>query len=193
MIEHQLGFGESYKPIRIFISKLSGSLWHLWDAQKLEPIAIQHSILTGYIKAIEKRIYASDYGGAEKLVVTIEADRIYEIWTGFNTWFAKSLLIALDELDGQTLRKPITIEPIGNDNAKKVIFARIYTNGQTTPLYPAWKWKDDRGQINEPDLEKLMVHICDKLPSSPFPEIEENPTNFSISEELGLEPEKIPF
>jgi hypothetical protein len=157
-----LGFGGSPRPARIFIGKELGALWYFWNTEKSEPEVIHASSLTGYLRSIARRESVSDYGVSEKLIVGIEADRAYEIVCGFHTWFSKSLLLALNELDETALARTIAIEPTSNSNTKKVVFTNVY-NWQGDRVFPSWKWRDDKGKLNEPNLDELIDSINSRL------------------------------
>jgi hypothetical protein len=157
-----LGFGGSPRPTRIFIGKELGALWYFWNSEKSEPEVINSSSLTGYIRSIARRESVSDYGVSEKLIVGIEADRSYEIVCGLHTWFSKSLLLALNELDETALARTISIEPTSNSNTKKVVFTNVY-NWQSDRVFPSWKWRDDKGKLNEPNLDELIDSINSRL------------------------------
>jgi hypothetical protein len=49
----QLGFGNSLRPIKIFVGKESGSLWYLWDEENQKPAPIEKASLSGYISRDE--------------------------------------------------------------------------------------------------------------------------------------------
>lgn len=157
-----LGFGGSPRPTRIFIGKELGALWYFWNSEGREPEVIHASSLTGYLRSIARRESVSDYGVSEKLIVGIEADRLYEIVCGFHTWFSKSLLLALNELDETALARTIIIEPTSNSNTKKVVFTNLY-NWQGDRVFPSWKWRDDKGKLNEPNLDELIDSINSRL------------------------------
>jgi len=162
MIQATLGFGGSPRPTRIFIGKEVGALWYFWNSDKNEPIAIEESSLHGYIRSIARRESVSDYGVTEKLIVSIEADRLYEIVCGFNTWFSKTLLLALNELNETELARTVVLEPTSNNNTKKVIFVNVY-NWKKDRVFPKWTWRDDQGKLNEPNLNQLIDAINSRL------------------------------
>jgi hypothetical protein len=162
MIQATLGFGGSPRPTRIFIGKEVGALWYFWNSDKNKPIAIEESSLHGYIRSIARRESVSDYGVTEKLIVTIEADRLYEIVCGFNTWFSKTLLLALNELNETELARTVVLEPTSNNNTKKVIFVNVY-NWKKDRVFPKWTWRDDQGKLNEPNLNQLIDAINSRL------------------------------
>jgi hypothetical protein len=162
IVQTTLGFGISPRPSRIFIGKELGALWYFWNSDKGEPVVINELSLTGYLRSIARRESVSDYGVSEKLIVGIEADRHYEIICGLNTWFSKSLLLSLNELDETALARTIIIEPTSNSNSKKVVFANVY-NWQGKKLFPNWKWRDNQGKLNEPNLEELIDSINSRL------------------------------
>jgi hypothetical protein len=162
MMNATLGFGGSPRPIRIFIGKEVGALWYFWNSDKNEPIAINESSLTGYIRSVARRESVSDYGVTEKLIVSIEADRLYEIVCGFNTWFSKTLLLALNELNETELARTVVLEPTSNNNTKKVIFVNVY-NWKKDRVFPKWTWRDDKGKLNEPNLNEAIDAINSRL------------------------------
>jgi hypothetical protein len=162
-MNNQIGFGNSLRPTRIFVGKESGSLWYLWDEENQKPIPIDKASLSGYIKAIETISLTSDYGISSKLILTIEADKLYQIQTGFETWAAKTLLLSLAVADGESLSRIVSIEPFSNSNSK-VIFLNLY-NWEGKKFVSQYKWeKDNKGKyINEPDFNQILRNIAELL------------------------------
>lgn len=157
-MSEQLGFGDSPQPKRIYVNREANCLWYFW-ANEIVPIAAKS--LTGYLKSVSKIDYTSDYGVSEKLIVGIEADRNYELISGWGTWFAHSLLLNLSALDPDSLKRAISIEPINNEN-NKVIFANIY-DWQGKKVYHNYQWKDDRGVKVEPNWDEIFLAVAEQL------------------------------
>lgn len=155
---NQLGFGESPQPTKIFIGKENGALWYFWRNNAIDPIPA--STLTGYVRSIQKKDFVSDYGTSEKLIITVEADRAYDIVSGYNSWFSKSFLLAMRSLCDEALSRAIAIEPYSNSSSK-VIFCNLY-DWSNTKIYSDWQWEIN-GKRNEPNLDEIFIEIATRL------------------------------
>ncbi len=153
-----LGFGSSPQPTKIYIGKEGSALWYFFNEQ---PVAITHSALTGYLRGVSTREYTGDYGISQKLLLTIEADKVYEIQTGLETWFAKTVLRNLSGLSNEALTRQITFEPYSTDNTKRVIFCNIYDWSGKKVFVP---WKDEQGnKLKEPNYEELYQLLSKRI------------------------------
>lgn len=154
----KLGFGSSPVPTKIFIAKEQNSLWHFWN-QRIE--IIESSSITCYLKSIYQKEVKNDFGTSQKLVVNIEADKPYEIYSGIDTWFSKSILLTLSAASDKELTRIITIEPYSRNN-NKVIFARIY-NWQGVQIKSAWEWRNEKGEKRKPDYQQIFSELKKKI------------------------------
>jgi hypothetical protein len=209
MTQATLGFGMTLRPKRVFLGKESGCLWYFWDGEKQQPIVINESSLTGYLRGIERIELTSDYGVSEKLVITIDADSTYQIQIGFATWFSKTFLLSVNALDDLQLRSLLTIEPSSNSNSK-VIFCNLF-DWKANKIYPKHEWQRDKtgNLIDDIDWDSMVDRLKARLPLSSS---QDNPEgalqardimhfedNFdpekdrSLAERVGVEPEALVF
>jgi hypothetical protein len=202
MTQANLGFGMTLRPKRVFIGKESGCLWYFWDGEKQQPLVINESSLTGYLRKIEKIELTSEYGVSEKLIIAIDADNTYQIQVGFSTWFSKTFLLSIDALDDTQLRSLLTIEPSSNSNSK-VVFCNIL-DWKANKIYPKHEWqRDKKGHlIDDIDWDDLVARISARLPLSASHEehqgmdLEDNfeaEKDLSLAERIGVEPEALVF
>jgi hypothetical protein len=150
-----LGFGDSPKPKKVYIGKDAGTLWYFYDQK---PIAITAQSLTGYLRGIEEVAFAGNFGVSEKLILTIEADRFYQIQSGWESWFCRSFLLTINALDENQVRSQLTIEPFSNTDTK-VIFCNLY-DYKKCKIYHRFV-----GDSSNADLSELMLASKLKLGS----------------------------
>lgn len=165
-----IGFGDTRKPTQIFIGKEGDSLWHTWDSGKQSISPIQSKSLTGYLRGIDCREFTGKFGTSEKLCLTVEADKTYEILCGINTWFARTVLLRLVELDSSDLSKLIAIEPRSNSSSK-VIFCELYEwTGKT--VRSSYNWEKDKDGVitNYPNCADLAKKVAEKLVTGTLPD-----------------------
>ena len=120
----RLGFHSDAGVTRIYCNRSNGCLWYTL-ANGSTPVAIQQTALTGYLK--ELKFERVQRRGKEvcKLLITIEADGVYLLESGYDSHFSKCLLSAIASLTPQQLMQPVTISPAAGDD-EAVLFARLY-------------------------------------------------------------------
>ncbi len=121
-----LGFASPPKARFIYANRqYPNCLWYYWNSAKNEHEPIEQTALTGWVEKLE--IETKEFRGKteSKVNLTIRADRLYVIQSGFETLFAKGLLHTLAKLPTEAFRQPIMIavEPGETD---QVLFCRIY-------------------------------------------------------------------
>ncbi len=123
-MEVKLGFGAIPKPQYIFVSREADYCWYMLSEDRRQ-IPIYDKALTGVITAIEveKRVETS-FNATSKTDLYILADKPYIIRSGSDSYFSKSLLLALDILSFEQLSQPLTITV--RPGEKKVVFCEIY-------------------------------------------------------------------
>lgn len=107
-VVRQLGFDGDRKYI--FIGDKYGGLWYSLDAAK-NPVKIESSVLTGYIRKAEFKSVGEGVKATQKLLIHVDADRQYVIWTGHQTHFAKGILSAIAAMTPEQLARPVRINP----------------------------------------------------------------------------------
>ncbi|MEM9137330.1 MAG: hypothetical protein AAGB01_08280 [Cyanobacteria bacterium P01_F01_bin.42] len=118
------------------------SFWHYCDD---DGTPVEETILTGYIKRIERR--DGDY---PKLHIFVEADYEYVLVSGFSTHFSRQAMAAIASMSSGQLSLPVVIKPdLGKDDAKakgkRPVFCNIIQEGHTIRS----------GQLGTRDAEEL--------------------------------------
>jgi hypothetical protein len=124
----RLGFHDDAGVTRIYCNRSNGCLWYTL-ANGSTPVEIQQTALTGYLR--ELKFERVQRRGKEvcKLLLTIEADGVYLLESGYDSHFSKCILSAIASLSPQQLTEPVTIavSPGDDDN---VLFARVYISSE---------------------------------------------------------------
>jgi hypothetical protein len=160
-----LGFVDLPRAERIYIGRQdaqSSSKWYTWDIETDTAHPIPQSALKCYLKGVSVADVESDYGVHTKLKVLISADKDYEIFCGIDTWFAKTLLVALAALSAQDLANPITIGIKAPDPKSKVFFASVFDRANRA-VYSEHNWKNDKGELLPFDYLSLVADLDAKL------------------------------
>lgn len=124
----RLGFHNDAGVTRIYCNRSNGCLWYTL-ANGTTPVPIQQTALTGYLR--ELKFERVQRRGKEvcKLLLTVEADGMYQLESGYDSHFSKCILSAIAILNPQQLKQPVTISPAaGDDDA--VLFARLYVGSE---------------------------------------------------------------
>lgn len=120
----KLGFGSIPKPQYVFVSRENDYCWYMLS-DDAKPIPIYDRALTGVITGIEvNKEVETSYGKATKTDLHILADKPYIIRSGSESYFSKSLLLALDVITWEQLRHPLTIAV--SPGEKTIVFCTIY-------------------------------------------------------------------
>lgn len=115
----KLGFQDSISYRTIHVSKLlsedKNSLWYFWDNNTKKKDLIPHNSLVFILQGIQTATIERILNSGEKeirtkldLYVSVENFN-YRIRSGFNTWFAKCVLLSLAKMDLSELSSPIKI------------------------------------------------------------------------------------
>jgi hypothetical protein len=157
-MEVKLGFGAIPKQQYIFVSRESDYCWYMLSENDKQ-IAIYDKALTGVITGIEveKRVETS-FKQTFKTDLYILADKPYIIRSGSDSYFSKSLLLALDTLTLEQLSQPLTIAVRPGD--KKVVFCEIYNPVTYKSIGVSW---DGHKEVN---WQALGQKISQKLNQS---------------------------
>ncbi|MFQ4145660.1 hypothetical protein [Chlorogloeopsis sp. ULAP02] len=154
-MEIKLGFGQIPKSQYIFVNRESDYCWYMLSEDKRQ-IPIYDKALTGVITGIEvnKKVETS-FGEAEKTDLSILADKPYIIRSGSDSYFSKSLLLSLDALTFEQLRKPITITV--SPGERTIVFCAIYDPENYRAIDVNW---DGHKELNWQALgEKVSLKI----------------------------------
>lgn len=155
----QLGFGTSLQAKPIYVKANEGFLWYFVDNDNVIPISEPR--ITGYLTGLEIRKFESeDFGDRYKLVIKINADRLYAIYSGLDTWFSKSFLVRAKELTEQQLREPISIEVYRSKEKKTVCFCSLYdTRGIRIASSHQWQRDREGKVVDDLNWESLIAFI----------------------------------
>jgi hypothetical protein len=124
--KQSLGFGAAPKSVQyIFCNRRNGGIWYTLDSQS-QPLNIEHSALTGYIRKLEFKETVRRNEKSHKLHCIIEADCLYCLESSSKAHFSKGLLSALASLPPAELRQPVTIVPQPSTENGEVLFCNIY-------------------------------------------------------------------
>lgn len=123
----KLGLHSEAGSCKIYCNRHNKSLWYTLSND--EPIEITQTALTGYLR--ELKFEKSQRNGEEKckLLISIQADRLYILETGYDTHFSKSILAAVALLTPQQLYSPVTIQPQAGDKGT-VLFCRVWAGSE---------------------------------------------------------------
>ena len=97
--QSRLGLSSGRKYIAIEADKKS--MWHYCDD---DGTPIHESILTGYIKRLERK-----EGDNPKLHLFIEADYEYVLVSGFSTHFSRQAMAAIASMSHEQLTRPLLL------------------------------------------------------------------------------------
>lgn len=161
-MEVKLGFGSVPKPQYVFVNKEGSHCWYTLEEDKQVPI--EEKALTGIITGIEcNKAVETQYGVVYKTDLTILAPHPHVIRSGRESYFSKSLLLSLDALSIEELKKPLTISVEPGD--KTVVFCNIYD--PATYQKVDFKW-DNHKNMDLKNIEYLVSNKVNvlKAPSS---------------------------
>jgi hypothetical protein len=138
----RLGFHNDAGVTRIYCNRSNGCLWYTL-ANGSTPVAIEQTALTGYLRELKFDRVTRRGKEVCKLLITIEADGMYLLESGFDSHFSKCLLSAIAILTPHQLTQPVTIavSPGDDDN---VLFARVYINSEyiKSPYSDVTDWRE---------------------------------------------------
>lgn len=136
-----LGFVET-AITNIYIGGNSPTGWYFWDGEAKKESPIPKSAIKCYIKKIA--IKETEFKGKkqDKLILTIEADKSYNIKSGLETWFSKTLLIRLIQMNTDQLSYPVTIHVKKGNEGEPIVFSTIQdVTGQYVKRPPEFDYK----------------------------------------------------
>ena len=163
----KLGFQDSisYKTIYVgkFLSEEKNCLWYFWDSNTKTKDLIPHNslvfILQGIqIATVEKILKSGEKEIRTKLDLYVSVENFnYRIRSGFDTWFAKCVLLSLAKMDSTQLSSPIKITLRLTDNWD-----------YNTKLCSFYNYKNDLISLagskwNEIDYRSLFAELQDKI------------------------------
>lgn len=144
---------------RIYIGGTTG--WYFWDQESQSQKPITAPMLRCKLIGVNKIVYDGDHGSVSKLTVDVRTDNEnYQICTGFQTWFSKTLLIQLAQLESYQFQHPIKIQPKPSKDNEKVVFCRLYVN-EVSVSSPPWE-KDNKGKVVV-DTDAYYDLVCLKI------------------------------
>lgn len=156
-MEIKLGFGAVPKPQYIFVNKEGSHCWYRLEDDKQVPI--EEKALTGIITGIEcNKQVETQYGLTYKTDLTIMAPIPHVIRSGRESYFSKSLLLALNALLEEELRKPLTITVEPGD--KTVVFCNIYNPETYESVNFSW---ENHKNIKLDDIERAVSNKINNL------------------------------
>ena len=126
--QSKLGFHDAAGVTRVYCNRSNGCLWYTL-ANGSTPIAIQSTALTGYVRELKFERKLRRGKQVSKLLLTIEADGLYQLESGYDSHFSKCVLSAIALLTPQQLIQPVTIA-VSPGNDDNVLFARVYTGSE---------------------------------------------------------------
>ncbi|MEO0935762.1 MAG: hypothetical protein AAFY21_19110 [Cyanobacteria bacterium J06641_2] len=145
----RLGFSDNFGTTRIYCNRSNGCLWYTL-ANGSTPVAIQQTALTGYLRELKFDRVIRRGKETCKLVITIEADGVYQLESGYDSHFSKCVLSAIASLNHKQLKQPVTIAVAPGDD-DNVLFARVYLGSE----YIKTQYKDN---TNFREISKLAIN-----------------------------------
>lgn len=179
----KLGFQDSISYKTIYVSKLlsedKNCLWYFWDSDTKTKDLIPHNSLVFMLQGIETATIEKILKSGEKeirtkldLYVSVENFN-YRIRSGFDTWFAKCILLSLAKMDSTQLIRPIKITLRLTDNWDyNTKLCSFYNYKNDLISLAGSKWHDI-------DYRSLFTELQDKIAR----EIGSNSNNF-VEDEL---------
>lgn len=153
-----LGFIETVIT-NIYVGGDSPTGWYFWDAEAKKESPIPKTAIKCYIKKIT--IKETEFKGKkqEKLILTIEADKPYNIKSGLETWFSKTLLIRLAQMSLKQFSYPVTIHVKKGNEGEPIVFSTIQdVTGQYVKRPPDFDYKQYK------NVNLLKQHYLQVLP-----------------------------
>ena len=115
----KLGFVDLF-PTYIY---LDSNGYYFWDHKDKKPIPIAEKGFRGYLTGLELKDKTFRGKTSTKLGIAISTeDKDYVIQTGITSWFAKTILIRLNDLPVAAFQKPITIGIQHSKSKSRVVF-----------------------------------------------------------------------
>ncbi|QLE46507.1 hypothetical protein FD723_40560 (plasmid) [Nostoc sp. C052] len=160
----KLGLRNKPDPIHLYVRKKEDNgndyCWYYYDVEKQISTPEYQPALCGYLSNL--RITNKDYKGKDtpKLDIVMECDDTYIIRTGIETYFAKTFLLAIAEV--QDFSKPIIVyASLGKEN---VVFCRICDAETKTKIKPEWNPEADWAAI----IANVQFQLNQPQPQSTF-------------------------
>ena len=118
----------------IFVKNNGGLPWYYLKEGSEEQHWISEKCLTGRvvevaIKNCQKvNTRTGEIKVDRKLLVTVESDLKYVLWTGLQTHFATRVLLSLSKLNDAELSRPVTLvaEPFTTGNGESIVLCDLY-------------------------------------------------------------------
>ncbi len=138
-----------YPRCKIYCNRHNGYLWYTLNNS--EASAITQTALTGYLR--ELKFEKCERRGKEvyKLLITIQADRLYILESGHETHFAKCVLAAIATLTPQQLYCPLTLQPTPGTTDESVLFCRVWVGSEL--VMASYNEQTEWGQIWQQAVE----------------------------------------
>lgn len=153
----QLGFCKPPEPIYLYVGAEQDCLWYQFDIEADKKIPVQERGLAGYIS--ELRLIQKEFKGKEsiKLDIVVSANDVYVVRTGIETNFAKTFLLAVNQVKDFSRPLILAVAP-GQEN---VVFCRVY-DAATKQRYKA-EWNSNA------DWAAIIASVQSRLtqPSTP--------------------------
>lgn len=160
-----LGFIETQSKFIFIGSKAQGSPWYFWNKEAESAAPIMRTCLNCTLINLE--IIHKEFKGKTypKLVITVNAaGENYKLATGLETWFAKTVVIRLAQLDPIALTAPIYIHAKQGENDGNVIFGYLQNAQQEWVKKPEGF---DYKTYDEVAIAEHVYKIVEKLKSAP--------------------------
>jgi hypothetical protein len=103
----RLGFGSDRRFV--FLNDKYNCTWYTMEGETHTPIPSR--FLFGYIRRIEFKKRKGNVRPSHHLHLTIEADQIYVIITGYDNHFAKGFIATVAQMTPKQLQQPVWIQP----------------------------------------------------------------------------------
>lgn len=160
----KMGFGASPKPVLVHVDNCEYSLWHYFDEEDKKQ-HITHGSLTGYIVSVEVRPCDGEYV-KEKLVVTVKADKTYQIMSNVNSVFSRGFVVCLAATSEEQRSKPLIVAV--ERGQKNTVFCNLYDPALGVQIDGDWEKHKDKWQSH---LKKVLTFYRTNE-EKPAPQIE---------------------
>ncbi len=115
----KLGFHVPLTRLYVFVKNEGNCLWYWLDDGRKN--YIPETALTGVIKGFEVKEAQTSHGDRLKADFEIVADRRYVLRSGFDSAFSKGMLMIINALSDEQIKRPITLELKPGDEKGNVL------------------------------------------------------------------------
>lgn len=157
----QLGFHPPLSRLYVFIRNEGNHLWYwLQDGEKRY---IQYTAITGILKGLEIKESNTSFGEEMKADFEILADRPYVLRSGIESAFTKGVLMIINALSDDQLKKPVTLELKAGEKNNVLVSGR---DPQSFEFIKTGSWENVNWELL---MESAIARLGSSHPQPPSP------------------------